>query len=110
MAENEAKGLDFRPRGGESPRDVQARVLPLLQSFDRNTVLITHKGVLRAVYALATNWDMKSPPKDRLRNAHGHRFRLTDSSLSVDRLNIALEHHRSPDRHRAFSGPGEHQP
>src|SRR5690606_13486332 len=28
MAENEAKGLDFRPPGGESPREVQARLQP----------------------------------------------------------------------------------
>src|SRR5438045_5863185 len=28
MASAEAAGLDFRPPGGESPRDVQARLLP----------------------------------------------------------------------------------
>ena len=30
MIENEARGLDFRPPGGESPRDVQERLKPLL--------------------------------------------------------------------------------
>ena len=30
LAANEARGLDFRPPGGESPRDVQARLAPLL--------------------------------------------------------------------------------
>ena len=30
MAAEEAKGLDFHPPGGESPRDVQRRVMPLL--------------------------------------------------------------------------------
>ncbi len=37
MAENEARGLDFRPPGGESPRDVQARLLPLLKSLSAPT-------------------------------------------------------------------------
>ena len=30
MRENEERGLDFRPPDGESPRDVQNRVRPLL--------------------------------------------------------------------------------
>ena len=56
MAENEARGLDFRPPGGESPRDVQARLRPLLAELERPTIFVTHKGVLRALYALATGW------------------------------------------------------
>ncbi len=31
MAENEARGLDFQPEGGETPREVQARLIPWLR-------------------------------------------------------------------------------
>ena len=59
MIENEARGLDFRPPGGESPRDVQARLRPFLESLRDPTIAVTHKGVLRALYALATGWTME---------------------------------------------------
>src|SRR6185436_1480527 len=52
MASNEAKGLDFHPPGGESPRDVQHRLRPLLADLHDPTIFVTHKGVLRALYAL----------------------------------------------------------
>jgi probable phosphoglycerate mutase len=54
MTQNEAAGLDFRPPGGESPRDVQERLKPYLASLAGPTIAVTHKGVLRALYALAT--------------------------------------------------------
>jgi len=79
MAENEAAGLDFRPSGGESPRDVQARLKPLLVELavaGRATAAITHKGVIRAVYGLAAGWDMHGKPPHRLSSAAAHLFRL----------------------------------
>lgn len=69
MAVNEGRGLDFRPHGGESPRDVQDRVRPVLAEIGaagRPTLAVIHRGVMRAIYALATGWDMRSKPKDRL--------------------------------------------
>jgi len=68
MAAMEARGVDFRPPGGESPRDVQARVTPLLAEIaaaGRPVAAITHKGVIRAVLALATGWDMRDRPPHR---------------------------------------------
>jgi probable phosphoglycerate mutase len=63
----EALGLDLQPPGGESPRRVQARIGPWLDRLERSTVAVTHKGVIRALVALATGWDMvaKSPCKWR---------------------------------------------
>ena len=64
MSNNEARGLDFRPTGGESPRDVCERVKPwLLEIADGDVAAVTHKGVIRAVLSLALDWDMtaKSP-------------------------------------------------
>jgi probable phosphoglycerate mutase len=91
MAENEARGLDFRPAGGESPRDVQERLKPLLASLEAPTITVTHKGVLRALYALATGWDMKAKPPDKLRDGCAHAFDIgADGAPSVAELNIPL--------------------
>ena len=95
MAENEARGLDFRPPGGESPRDVQRRVLALLKSLAETAgtvVAITHKGVIRAVYALASDWDMRARPPVKLRDGCAQVFTLSgDGHPSVAALNIPLE-------------------
>jgi probable phosphoglycerate mutase len=94
MTENEAAGLDFRPSRGESPRDVQARLKPLLTELGRAghpTAAITHKGVIRAVYALAAGWDMRGKPPNRLSSAAAHVFRLdVEGRPSVERLNISM--------------------
>src|SRR5581483_8091763 len=57
----ERMGLDFQPQGGESPRQVQARIAPLLAEIAirrEPTVIVTHKAVLRALLSLATGWEM----------------------------------------------------
>ena len=94
MAVLEDKGLDFRPPGGESPRDVLARIAPLLTEIaraGRPTAAITHKGVIRAVLTLATGWNMLGKPPHRLAWSAAHLFRLDpDGDPSVERLNIAL--------------------
>lgn len=94
MAAWEARGLDFRAPGGESPRDVQRRLAPLLAEIaaaGRPTVAVTHKGVIRALYAFATGWDMTDKPRDRLRDDCVHLFSLSPHGVpAVDRLNVAL--------------------
>lgn len=95
MVQNEARGLDFRPSGGESPRDVQARLRPWLArraETGRPTVAVTHKGVIRALYAMASGWDMTGKPPQKLRNASAHRFLVDPAGEPrVDCLNIALQ-------------------
>lgn len=94
LASNEARGLDFRPPDGESPRDVQARVDPLLAEIaaaGRETIAVTHRGVIRAVYARAVGWDMKSKPAHELDLYALHVFRLSpDGMPAVDCLNLPL--------------------
>jgi broad specificity phosphatase PhoE len=91
MTRNEARGLDFRPLGGESPRDVQDRLRPLLSSLSGLTIAITHKGVLRALYALAAGWSMQEKPADKLLDSHAHSFAVaTDGTVAVEQLNIPL--------------------
>lgn len=92
MEEAEARGLDFRLPGGESPRDVQERLFPFLASLERPSVAVTHKGVIRALYALATGWRMLGPPPDKLREGCGQLFSIArDGTPSPLRLNVALD-------------------
>jgi probable phosphoglycerate mutase len=98
MAINEGRGLDFRPHGGESPRDVQQRVIPVLAEIGaagRPTIAVIHRGVMRAIYALATGWDMRSKPPHRLlhRMPHGHALLFdvaADGSPHLYRLDLPL--------------------
>ncbi len=90
----EAQGLDFRPPGGESPRELQRRLQPFLENraaAGRPTVAVAHKGVVRAIYALAVGWDMTGPPPVKLRNGVAQEF-LLESAVrpSPGRLNIPL--------------------
>ena len=94
MAGLEAQGLDFRPPGGESPRELQRRLRPVLEeraAAGRPTVAVAHKGVVRAIYALAVGWDMKGPPPVKLRNGVAQEFLLDPAGRpSPGRLNIPL--------------------
>lgn len=94
MARMEALGLDFRPPDGESPRQVQSRLKPWLcraAARGRPTVAVCHKGVIRAIYALATGWDMRDRPPQKLLGDSAHRFVLTASgAVRVDRINLRL--------------------
>ncbi|MDA0260930.1 MAG: histidine phosphatase family protein [Proteobacteria bacterium] len=66
MAHNESRGLDFRPVGGESPRDVRDRIKAwMLEMAGQNVVGVTHKGVIRAALSLALDWDMTTKPPFR---------------------------------------------
>jgi broad specificity phosphatase PhoE len=95
LAANEARGLDFRPPGGESPRDVQARVFPLLAeiaAIGKPTLAVTHRGVIRAVHAHAAGWDMTGQPPQEFDVYALHVFRLErDGAPRVDSMNVALE-------------------
>ena len=60
VARSEARGPEFRPPGGESPREVQARVVDWARSAARlrsGVVAITHKGVIKATLGLACGWN-----------------------------------------------------
>ena len=96
MAANEARGLDYRAPGGESPREVQQRLRPWLgevAAAGESILAITHKGVIRALYAAAAGWDMAAKPRDRLADEALHCFRLgRDGTLAIDRLNLRLRH------------------
>ena len=95
MTRNEARGLDFRPDGGESPREVQDRLKPWLASLAASDqqvhIAVAHKGVIRALYALATGWDMTGKPPEKLREPCGHLFQIAaDGTPNLVELNVSL--------------------
>ncbi len=84
--ERELMGLDFRAPGGESPREVQERLRPLLADlahFGKPSIAITHKAVIRALYALATDWTMLEKPPHRLRDHCAQVFDLAGDGTPV---------------------------
>jgi len=90
----EAQGLDFRPPGGESPRDVLHRVRGWLKSAaldEKQVIAVSHNGVLRAVLAAATGWDMTDKPPVRLKPDTLHRFAVArDGAISIVECNVPL--------------------
>lgn len=94
VAANEARGLDLRPSGGESPREVQARLARLagrLLAARGDVAAVTHKGVIRAALALATGWDMTGKPPVRLDWAAAHLFLLAaDGRWALLQPNLPL--------------------
>lgn len=95
VAVREAAGLDLAAPGGESPRALQTRLVPLLASVaaeGRPTGAVTHKGVIRALLSLATGWDMTGPPPVRLDWSAAHLFVIDPAGRPVlERANIALQ-------------------
>ena len=93
---NERLGLDFKPPGGESPRDVQLRLASLLAELAGRgspTLAVTHRGVIRALYASAIGWDMTHDPPHRL-DLYGalQVFRLTAGGKpAVEALNLPFD-------------------
>ena len=90
----EGRGLDFRPPDGESPRDLQARLTPLLARLaadGTDTLAVTHRGVIRSLYARATGWDMRAQAPDKLRDGCVQLFELAgDGTPKVVALNRPL--------------------
>ena len=87
MRDNEARGLDFQPPGGESPRQVQARLRPWLARIGasgEDCAAVVHKGIIRCVYSLASGWDMRGEsPVDFAWDAL-HRFELDADGNLLD--------------------------
>lgn len=87
MRRNESRGLDFLPPGGESPRQVQARLRAWLQNIapgGNDCCAITHKGVIRCMYSLASGWDMRGEcPVEFAWNA-AHQFELDDDGSVLE--------------------------
>jgi probable phosphoglycerate mutase len=87
-------GRDFRAPRGESPREVADRLKPWIAERARSggtTVAVTHRGVIRALYAEATGWDMIGPPADGFAAGAAQLFLArADGSVGLIRTNLRL--------------------
>ena len=95
FAQAEALGIDLMPADGESPRLVGERISHWAQqlamtSLSQQLGCISHKGVIRAVYAMATDWNMKSKAADKLDYHCAQHFCFDGETWSVGQLNIPL--------------------
>ncbi|MEM7294624.1 MAG: histidine phosphatase family protein [Pseudomonadota bacterium] len=91
MRDNEARGVDFRPPGGESPRDVQRRVQEWARTAHKKhdqCGAVVHKGIIRCVYALAKRWDMRGDSPIQFDWTAAHEFECDDDGAFSD-------HHRA---------------
>ncbi len=90
-----AKGLDLRPDGGETPREVRGRVAGWIAATaerGRPAGAVAHQGIIRAALSLATGWEMVGKPPVKMDWAAVHVFAAgRDGTLHVERLNISLE-------------------
>ncbi len=95
MRENEALGFDFRPSGGESPREVLVRLRPWLHELAQTgepALAVTHRGVIRVLMAQALGWDMLGKAPVKLQRNAMHVFQIQpDGSVRPDQFNIPLE-------------------
>jgi probable phosphoglycerate mutase len=95
LVRRERLGLDFRPDGGESPRELRTRLaawLDEIRDTDQPVVAVTHKGVIRMALAMATGWDLVSKAPYRLRWECAHLFEAPSQSgrLDIVALNLSL--------------------
>jgi probable phosphoglycerate mutase len=87
-------GLDYAAPSGESPRAVQDRLRSFLEARADNgsdILAVTHKGVIRALYALAVGWTMENKPPHKLDFTAGQLFEFDrQTGLLLQRLNVPL--------------------
>ena len=87
MRDNENRGLDFCPPGGESPRQVQARLQTWLRQIaasGQDSAAVVHKGIIRCIYALASDWDMRGESPIDFAWDRMHQFELADNGKLLD--------------------------
>ena len=94
MAANEAAGIDFRPPGGESPREVQSRLRDWLTDvveIGEPMVAVAHHGVVRALFSMATGWNMVGHPPQKFRWGAIQYFSIGPAGhIAVERLNVMM--------------------
>lgn len=92
--ERAGSGADFTPPEGERTADLIARVRSFLDDVaktDQDAIAISHRGVLRSAYTLATGWKMLTPMPDQLDLSKALVLELArDGSAKIAALNMPL--------------------
>jgi broad specificity phosphatase PhoE len=86
--------LRFRPPGGEFTEELHDRVAAFFKDAareNRDAIAVTHMGVLRAAYTLASGWDMSAPMPPDLDISKALILGLTDEGVpTIAELNVEL--------------------
>jgi probable phosphoglycerate mutase len=84
----------FRPKGGESTRELLARVADFLRDVAReqsDAIAVAHRGILRSAYTLATGWNMATPMPEKLDLSKALILSLApDGAARIAQLNAPL--------------------
>ncbi len=94
--ETQGSGWEWRPPGGESPRDVLRRARAWLDEVaagdgPETWIAVTHRGVIRTLLAATVCWDLRAPAPFRLLPERVHRLRRRgDGHLQLLTLNEPL--------------------
>jgi probable phosphoglycerate mutase len=87
-------GLNLHPPGGESTRTFVARVDEFLGDVvkgEGDAVAVTHRGVLRAAYAIASGWNMATPMPAGLDLSKMLVLSLKEGNAAIARIDVPLE-------------------
>ncbi|MEM9047074.1 MAG: histidine phosphatase family protein [Pseudomonadota bacterium] len=79
----EAWGWAFAPPGGESVQDLALRLRSVLAEIETPSVLVTHRGVIRCILALATGWTYRGPAPFRIKRASLHPVSLSAQGAPI---------------------------
>lgn len=92
---DKAHDPDHRPENGESRRDMLGRIGEFLADAaqqDGPRIVVTHRGVIRTVYGLATGWNLSGETPDEMSRQRGHVFEAaTDGTAAITQLNLPLK-------------------
>ncbi|MDE0779268.1 MAG: histidine phosphatase family protein [Alphaproteobacteria bacterium] len=84
-----------RPENGESRRDMLGRIGEFLADAaqqDGPRIVVTHRGVIRTVYGIATGWNLSGETPDEMSRRRGQVFEATaDGSATIEQLNLPLK-------------------
>ncbi len=99
--ERAGRGIDFTPKGGESTRELVARVGAFLGDVAKeegDAIAVAHRGILRTAYTLATGWDMASPMPAKLDLSCALILTLApDGKAAILELNVPLRPRTASD-------------
>ncbi len=94
FSERKGRGIDLRPDGGETPREVRERVeewIGRVSKIGLPTGAVSHQGIIRAAISLATGWNMINPPPEEIKWDAIHLFEINgNGGVEINELNISL--------------------
>ncbi|MEM7645285.1 MAG: histidine phosphatase family protein [Pseudomonadota bacterium] len=83
-------GLHYKHHNGESYHEVQERVMAWVRTLKKNSFSVAHKGLMTAIYALSTNWDVLSEPEHDIDFKKIQLFEWDQRELRLVETNIEL--------------------